>query len=119
NRRTFTSSSASWRVKPDSDPDEIWTLPPGIASLITGAEITTLSRTIAKYWFTCAAVHAPKRFLPFSFRTKFTVRRPCWSAPTLALASSDPPKSTHGADGSPLCGHGAELVILSGVRADG
>ena len=34
----------------------IWTLPPGIAELMTGAEITAQSRTIAKYSPTCSRV---------------------------------------------------------------
>src|SRR4029079_10720790 len=118
-RRTFVRSSASCLVKPDSEPDEIWTLPPGIAPWITGAEMTTLSSTIAKYWLMCAAVHAPNRSRPFGLRTKSTVRRPCWSEPTLALASSSPPNRTHGAVGCPDCGHGGELVMFRGDCAVG
>src|SRR6185503_20897845 len=105
NRRTFTSSSASALVKPPSPPAEISTLPPGIASRMTGAEITVLSRTIAKYSWRCAAVQFAKRSAPFDFRVKLTVRWPCWFDPTFAVSSSAPPKRTHGAVGDPEVGH--------------
>ena len=64
-----------------------------------------LSRTIAKYSRLCAVVHEANRFLPFSLSTKLTVRRPCSSEPTFALASSPPPNSSHGCVGAPEAGH--------------
>ena len=86
---------------------------------MTGAEITVLSRTIAKYSLACAVVHVANRFLPFSLSTKLTVRRPCWSLPTFALWSSSPPNRTHGAVRAAARRAGTLVSTISGAPCAG
>ena len=53
NFRIVTRLFASAAGKPPMPPAVIWTLPPGMASLIRGAEMTVPSRMMAKYSPTC------------------------------------------------------------------
>ncbi len=74
NLRIVTSSLASAAVNPPMPPAEIWTWPPGMGSLMTGAEMTLPSRTMAKYSPTCSVVYSANSAAPSSFKSKLTVR---------------------------------------------
>ena len=75
-------------------PCEIWTWPLGIESWMTGALITSPSRTIAKYVPTLAAVKSANFCFPSSPSVKSTVRWPVWSAPMLAAETWSPENRT-------------------------
>ncbi len=64
--------------------------PPGIASLMRGAEITSSSSTMAKGEPTLAAVYSPNLRAPETLNWKLTAGRPFWSKLGWALVSSSP-----------------------------
>ena len=85
--RSSTASSvlASTVKLPVMIPD-----PPGIADWIVGAEITSLSSTMAKGWPMLLAVYSPNTRAPDGLNRKLTAGRPFWSKAGCASTRSSP-----------------------------
>ncbi len=87
------SSSASWPAEsvvklPVISPD-----PVVIGVSMFGAEITRLSRTMAKRLPTLAELAAAKRWVPWPLKRKVMSGRPFWSKAAAALTSISPSTS--------------------------
>ena len=74
---------------------EIWPEPPRIGSRITGAEITSLSSTMANGLPTFSCVTWAKRRAPLLLKRKLTIGSPVrWSKPGCASVRSSPETMT-------------------------
>ena len=90
-RSRIARSLACWTVKLP----EIWPEPPVIGSRITGAEITSLSSTIAKGCPTFSDVACANLREPEVLKRKLTIGSPeRWSKPGCASVKSPPETRT-------------------------
>ena len=90
-RSRMARSLACWTVKLP----EIWPEPPRIGSRMTGAEITSLSSTIANGRPTFSCVACAKRRAPLLLKRKVTIGSLVrWSNPGCASVRSSPDTMT-------------------------